>query len=273
MINYLIELAIVHVSLVLGYWFFLRNEQHFASMRSYLIASTILALLIPLLQLPKLFSFSHDPLVIMPMEAKPVESIPTDTMSLDAESIVASATRSARGYELIIWTYITVSSFFLVRLFSGIFYLIKLEGKSRCEKVNGMIIRRSKNINGSFTFFNWIFLSDEIESPEHDNEAILQHEKAHAFLGHTYDIMFFELFKACFWWLPTVWIALKEIKKIHEYQADAAALKSCDVDHYSSILISSTLKTNGLSLASSFHDGLIVKRLIAMKLQVKKISP
>ncbi|MEM8969932.1 MAG: TonB family protein, partial [Bacteroidota bacterium] len=42
--------------------------------------------------------------------------------------------------------------------------------------------------------------------------------------------------------------------------------------HYSSILISSTLKSNGISLASSFHDGLIQKRLKAMKNQAKNIS-
>jgi TonB family protein len=106
-----------------------------------------------------------------------------------------------------------------------------------------------------------------------DYEVILKHEKAHATLGHSYDIIFFELFKVCFWWLPTVWYSIKEIKKIHEYQADACALKSCNVDQYSSILISSTLKSNGLSLASSFDDGLILKRLTAMKQKTKKVSP
>ena len=92
-------------------------------------------------------------------------------------------------------------------------------------------------------------------------------------MGHTYDLMFFELFKVCFWWLPTVWFINKEIRKIHEYQADAYALKSYNVDQYSSILISSTVKSNGLSLASSFHDGLILKRLIAMKQEAKNVRP
>lgn len=280
MINYLIELAVVHVALFFGYWLFLRKEQQYARMRSYLITATLLALAIPLLKLPKLFSFSHEPLVIMSIDAMPMEAMPTDTVS-----IAPAAAASAWGYELMIWTYITVSSFFLLKFLIGIVYLVCLERKSRREKVNGLTIRRAGNIKGSFTFFNWIFLSDEIDPRQPDYEVILKHEKAHASLGHTYDLIFFELFKACFWWLPTAWIVLKVTKKIHEYQADAVAIKTCDVDRYSSILISSTLKTNGLnlpeakrqsrrqpSLASSFHDGLILKRLKAMKQQPKPVS-
>lgn len=268
MINYLIELAVVHVALFFGYWLFLRKEQQYAWMRAYLITSTILALAIPLLKLPKLFSVSQDPLVMMPTEAMPMEA-----PSLDAVSIAPAPAASSWGYELVIWTYITVSTFFLLKFLSGIVYLVWLERKSRREKVNGLTIRSVGNIKGSFTFFSWIFLSDEIDPRQHDYELILKHEEAHASLGHTYDLIFFELFKACFWWLPTAWIVVKETKKIHEYQADAVAIKTCDVDRYSSILISSTLKTNGLRLASSFHDGLILKRLKAMKQQAKNVSP
>jgi TonB family protein len=263
MINYLIELAVVHVALFFGYWLFLRKEQQYARMRSYLIASTILALAIPLLKLPKLFSFSQDPLVTVAMEP----------MSMYAVSIAPTAAESARGHELVVWTYITVSSFFLLKFFSDIVYLVWLERKSRREKVNGMAIRRIGNITGSFTFFSWIFVSDKIDPQQHNYEVILKHEQAHASLGHTYDLIFFELFKACFWLLPTAWIVLKETKKLHEYQADAVAIKTCDVDTYSSILIGSTLKTNGLNLASSFNDGLILKRLKAMKQQAKNVSP
>jgi hypothetical protein len=263
MINYLIELAVVHVALFFGYWLFLRKEQQYAGMRSYLIASTILALAIPLLRLPKLFSFSQAPLVMMPMEAMP----------MDAVSITPAAAESAWGNELVIWTYIIVSSIFLLKFLSDIAHLVWLERKSRRENVNGMTIRRAGNIKGSFTFFNWIFLSDRIDPQQYSCEVILKHEKAHASLGHTYDLIFFELFKACFWWLPTAWIVLKEAKKLHEYQADAVAIKTCDVDTYSSILIRSTLETNGLNLASSFHDGLILKRLKAMKQQAKNVSP
>jgi TonB family protein len=263
MSNYLIELSVIHIALILGYWFFLRKEQQYGKMRFYLIGATLLALTIPLLKLPRLFFNSKEP----------VDAVPMGAITLDAMTITPAADMSIWSYDLLIWIYVAISVFFLFKFLSGVFYLIDLERKSSYEKFNDLDIRKARNIKGSFTFFNWIFLSDEIDKGRQDYQAILKHEKAHASLGHTYDIVFFELFKVCFWWLPTAWFIIKEIKKIHEYQADACALKSYNVDQYSSILISSTLKTNGLSLASSFHDGLILKRLKAMKQQAKNVSP
>ena len=43
-------------------------------------------------------------------------------------------------------------------------------------------------------------------------------------------------------------------------------------DLYSSILINSTLQSHGFNLANSFHDGLIFKRLKAMRQQATKVS-
>jgi TonB family protein len=263
MSNYLLELLVIHITLTLGYWFFLRKEQQYAKMRFYLIGSTLLALTIPLLKLPKLFFNSK-----IPTDAIQIEPIPLDTITL-----TPTADESVWNYDLLFWIYIAISVFFLLRFLGSVLYLIYLERKSSYEKCNDLYIRKVRNMKGSFTFFNWIFLSDEIDNNGQDYGVILKHEKAHASLGHTYDILFLELFKVCFWWLPTAWFINKEIRKIHEFQADAYALKSYNIDQYSSILISSTLKSNGLSLASSFHDGLILKRLIAMKQQTKNVSP
>ena len=261
MSNYLIELSVIHFALILGYWFFLRKERQYGKMRLYLLSSTFLALTIPLLKLPKLFR-------------EPIDAVPIGAIQLDAMTITYTADTSVWSYDdLLILIYLAISVFFLFKFLSGVLYLIFLARKSSREKFNDLYIRKVRNIKGSFTFFNWIFLSDEIDKNQQDYDAILKHEKAHVSLGHTYDLMFFELFKVCFWWLPTAWFINRKIREIHEYQADSYALKSCTVDQYSSILISSTLKSNGLSLASSFHDSLILKRLIAMKQQAKNVSP
>ncbi len=263
MSNYLIELSAIHIALILGYWFFLRKEQQYAKMRFYLLAATLLALTIPLVKLPKLLFSSKEP----------IDAVLMDAIPLDALTIAPTYSTSTWNYQLLIWIYIAISVFFLFKFFYSLFYLIYLEHKSSYEQFNDLYIRKVRNIEGSFTFFNWIFLSDEIDKNQQDYKAILKHEEAHAALGHSYDLIFFELFKIGFWWLPTAWFINKEIKKIHEYQADNYALRSYDIDQYSSILINSTLKSNGLRLASSFHDGLILKRLKAMKQQVKNVSP
>ena len=260
--NYLIELSVVHIVLILGYWLFLRKERQYAKMRFYLLASTLLALIIPLIKLPKLFFNSTESL----------EAVQAEVIPLDVAIITPDAGSSIGSEDLLIGIYVIISSFLLLKFLRSVFHIMHLERNSRYERFNDLYIRRVKDIKGSFSFFNWIFLSDEIDSNQQDYEVILKHQKAHSLMGHTYDRVFFELFKVCFWWLPFTWFVLREIKKIHEYQADACALEAYSLDHYSSILISSTLKSNGLSLASSFHDGLILKRLKAMKQQTKNVS-
>ena len=263
MTNYLIELSVIHTVMILGYWLFLRKELQYAKMRFYLVASTLLALTVPVLKLPKLLFNGNEAADVVFIEAIPASTI----------SRAPSADTSIWNMDLLIAIYIVVSLFLLLKLLSGVLYLVYLRRKSSYEKFNDLDIRRVPNIKGSFTFFNWIFIGEEITTEQQDYDVILKHEKAHASLGHSYDLIFFELFKVCFWWLPTAWFVNKEIREIHEYQADACALKSYDVDEYSSILISSILKSNGLSLASSFHDSLILKRLIAMKQKAKNVSP
>jgi TonB family protein len=262
MTNYIVELSVIHMALMLGYWFFLRNEQQYAKMRFYLVGSTLLALTIPLLKLPKLFN-----------NKEAIDAAPMELIRLDNFTITSGTDTSFWNYDLLIWLYMAITVFFSFKFFGNVLHLIHLYRKSNGEKFSDVYIRKVRDIKGSFTFFNWIFLSDEIDQNQQDYDVILKHEKAHVSLGHTYDIIFFELFKVCFWWLPTAWFVNKEIREIHEYQADAIALKSYNVDQYSSVLISSTLKLNGVNLASSFHDGLILKRLIAMKQQAKNVSP
>ena len=262
MSTYTLELAITHIVLIGAYWIFLRKEGQYDKMRFFLIASTMLSIVIPLFRLPKLFSSSHQPFETVPMEAVTV---------VDPTIVVAPET-SFFNFELMMWCSLFISCILLLKLVARIVYIIKLKRSSIAEFCEGLDIRRMSNLKGSFTFFNWIFIGDDIVKGQKEYAAILAHEKAHVRLRHSYDIVFLEVFKAFFWWLPSSWYINKEIKRVHEYQADAHALRSCHIDLYSTVLINSTLQANGLSLASSFHDGLIFKRLKAMKQQTKKVK-
>jgi TonB family protein len=261
MSNYLIEISAVHLALTLAYWFFLRKERQYTTMRYYLIGSAVVALIIPLFKLPTLFN-TETSVNVMPAEVTaftPVSMGPTNDASIWT-------------VDLLVYVYLATSLFFLYRFIINILRLAYLRRKSNSEKLGSLHIHRAKNIIASFSFFNWIFLSEDIDKDDQTYQVMLEHEKAHASLGHTYDVIFLQLFKAFFWWLPSAWFVNKEIKKIHEYQADAYVLRSYSVEQYSAVLISSTLEFNGLGLVSSFNDGLILKRLIAMKQETKKVS-
>ncbi len=264
MINFLIELFIIHSILMVGYLTFLREESDYSKLRAYLLGSTLLSMIVPLLHFPSVLA------LFAPQQGSPSGEVVT--YLLNPAMITAQSTTSY-DFSFAIWFYALISIWFLVQIARGIIYLLHLERHSEYQVVDGIPVYRASNIQGSFTFFNRIFMDQTISSDQEEFTPMLNHESAHARLGHSYDILFLQLFRACFWWLPSAWWIQKEIKKIHEYQADAYALKSYSMDQYSSILISSILKSNGLSLASSFHDGLILKRLKAMKRKVTQLKP
>jgi len=267
MSNYLLELSIMHLILMAGYWLFLRNERKFALMRWLLIGFTLLVLVIPLLKLPELFHSAGEATMAPAMEINAMEPA---VMAPEPGVPIQNW-----GTNVLLYGYLIISTFFMFRFVSSIIKIIKLKASCSYEKYHNLNLYTSPHIKGSFSFFRWIFIHGELENSPRDFEAILKHEKAHVNAGHTWDILFFELFKVAFWWLPTAWFINNEIRKIHEYQADAGALKSLkSVENYSSVLINSTLQSNGLSLASSFHHhSLILKRLKAMKQQTKNVKP
>lgn len=260
--EFLIELGCIHLLLTLGYLLLLRKEKQYRQMRFYLLLSPVFALFIPFLSLPNPF--------LSPETINAVSTI----SSVQIGSISVNPVSDNTNWTLyaIVIGYAAISIYLLFDFLKNIFHIRHLARKSRLELIDDRYVRRNEEIKGSFSFFGWIFISNEIRDEEETSSVILQHEQAHVQLRHSYDLIYLELVKVCFWWLPSIWYSLKEIKKIHEYEADAHTLKNCSIDQYSSILISTTLKTNGLSMASSFHDGLIFKRLEAMKTQTNKVS-
>jgi len=268
MINYLLELAAIHMVLVSGYWILLRKERQFGFIRMSLIAITAASLIIPFITLPNL----------LPSEKISINPFYMDLtlmdLSLETSTISASAPPNVIGIkDLIIFAYLTISAIFLFRFSKAIFEIWRLVSRSDSFMHNGCRLYKVKNLNGSFSFFSSIFIDQELDSDRATYKAILLHELAHTKLKHSYDIIFFELYKICFWWLPTSRFVLHEIRKIHEFQADADAVKNFDVHRYSSILINSTLKMHGLTIINSFNQIFIQKRLQVMKNSICKIKP
>jgi TonB family protein len=268
MTNYLLELAAIHLVLVVGYWILLKKERQFGFMRMSLILITIASLIIPLITLPNL----------LPPEKISINKFYIDLtlmdVSLETSVISASALPSSIGIkDLIIFAYLTISAFFMLKFSKAIFEVWRIRNKYKFFTHDGCKVYKIENLHGSFSFFSSIFIDNKLETDSAALKVILLHELAHVKHKHSYDIILFELFKICFWWLPTSWFVLHEIKKIHEFQADADVVKKFDIHRYSSILINSTLKMNGLSIINSFNQIFIQKRLQVMKNKIQKIEP
>jgi hypothetical protein len=87
-----------------------------------------------------------------------------------------------------------------------------------------------------FSFFKHIVIS---EQDYHDNSReILTHERAHIDLRHSWDVLFMSVVTLFQWWNPAAWLLCRELRQVHEYEADEAVLnQGIDVKQYQLLLI------------------------------------
>ena len=249
MIQYAFEFLILHTFFYLIFKVLLVKETQLRFLRFYLVATTALSLILPLIEIPVATSFS---------------TINTQTILLPA--IVLSEKASTISWPLLIA--ILVCTAFAVRFALNLISIYKCYKKSEQELFDDTIIRRVNGLKNSFTFFRLIFIDPEnFENPE----DIVRHEKGHAEELHSLDILFCHLLTICFWWAPSIWLMIRELRTVHEFQADDYAIK-INNSTYVKTLVHCTLKAHGMDLASSFDDAPIFNRLNFMKKMKKKIS-
>ena len=83
---------------------------------------------------------------------------------------------------------------------------------------------------------------------EECNPSILAHERGHIQQHHSWDIVFVEVLTALQWFNPVVWLLRRDLRTIHEYEADASVL-------------SSGMGTKACILANGINNSTIKKRI------------
>jgi TonB family protein len=100
---------------------------------------------------------------------------------------------------------------------------------------------------------------------EECNPSILAHERGHIRLHHSWDIVFVEVLTALQWFNPVVWLLRRDLRTVHEYEADASVLSSgSDVSQYIQLLMRKAMGTKACILANGINNSTIKKRINMM---------
>ena len=100
---------------------------------------------------------------------------------------------------------------------------------------------------------------------EECNPSILAHERGHILLHHSWDIVFVEVLTALQWFNPVVWLLRRDLRTVHEYEADASVLSSgSDVSQYIQLLMRKATGTKACILANGINNSTTKKRINMM---------
>ncbi|MCK6618795.1 MAG: M56 family metallopeptidase [Cyclobacteriaceae bacterium] len=253
-LNYLIEANFGLLLFFMAYKLWLSNETQFSYRRYYLLGSMMLSLVFPLIKLPEL--------KVVPSLS---ESIPGNLISEQTPVAIAGASTTLSYTTLFTTGYLLVAGFLLLRLSYRVIKLFTLAYKlPSCHIVE---VHDPRFI--AFSFFNKIFISTAYPLSELDKRNILNHEAIHGQKLHSLDILLAELIHAVFWFNPVLPLYKKELRLVHEFEADEATVQDREADTYCNLLARAALHSAGFSVGNHFNNALTLKR-IAMIRTIKK---
>ncbi len=263
MLTYFLQVSLCWLVFYGLYYSLLSRETFFRLNRMYLMVSLLAGLIVPLGQY-FIQVETHSQAAVM------LEPFVVTAKGLQ-ESWEAGTTEggvSMRLFIMLIYSLgVGVMSWrFFFELFSV--WVIYKQGEKAVQdgiKVvyTGSIKQTRKNVHLPFSFFNCIFINQEILDKE-DIPQIMEHERAHVWQGHSYDVILLEVLKIIFWWNPIIYFYRYSLRNIHEYLADAAVLKWVERPIYGRLLIKQSQSGPALALANHFIFSQLKKRIIMM---------
>lgn len=100
---------------------------------------------------------------------------------------------------------------------------------------------------------------------EQRNPSVMVHERAHIRLRHSLDILLAETLTALQWFNPAAWCMRRDLRAIHEYEADAAVLSSgSDTSLYIQLLMQKATGIEACVLANGINNSMTKNRILMM---------
>lgn len=142
--------------------------------------------------------------------------------------------------------------------------ILKIKRHSTVEIVDGKKVYISGNEQQTpFSFGNIIVMNREDFNECRD--TILLHELGHLKKRHIFDLIISQAIAILCWYNPAAWLMRRELKTVHEYQADDYVLDSgCDARTYQLLLIKKAVGGRFPLIANNLNYSQIRRRISMM---------
>lgn len=257
---YLIKSSVCVLFYELFYRLFLRGETFHRLNRIVLLMSLILSLLLPLFDVSGWF-----------VAASQDRALPFAGMTISLQELAveqkAAALSEPNGMTLstvLFGIYLTGVALLLLKNLFVFVYLNRLLKRCRREQTtDGQVYYRCPDQIGPFSWLGRVVLSSADDGAL--TSCILAHERAHVQLGHSLDLVLVELFLCFQWFSPAAWWLKKDLRLVHEYEADRYVLSSgFDACTYQLLLIRKSVGPKLYNMVHSFNNYSLKKRITMM---------
>ena len=251
------------------YGLLLRRETFHGVNRVVLLSVLFLAMVLPFCRV------STEHVTFMSRQVSEVEQAVGEFVSAAAvaESSDSPVSVVAPAVQLSLWPRLLVGGYMVgvVVCFAGwllsLLSLVRVIRRGRRVQVEGLPsgvrVVVNESLPMSCSWMRWIVLSRSEAARR--GHPVLEHELSHVRLGHSWDMLFCEFTARMLWFLPFAWMLRKDMRDLHEYQADRQVLRTgIEEEAYQHLLIRHAAGKRTVTAANSFDHSSVKKRLVMM---------
>ncbi len=248
---YLLETLACSGVLLAVYMVLLERRVRFDWCRAYLLLSTLLAALIPLLRIP-----------VWPGKVIEIEAAARPTEMQWATDMVKQASPTITPELITALFYAVGVVLILGAIGMQLRRIASLRRGAVTTHTDCFTLIRTRQRIASFSFFRSIYVWDG--TPEEELNTIILHEASHIAHLHSIERIAMESLKALLWWNPFVWISARRLTEVEEFEADSDVLASgYEVIDYMNVIFKQ-LYGYSPDIANSLRDSLTKKRFKMM---------
>ena len=253
---YILKSAITLALLYSCFFVFLSKETFHRFNRCMLMGIMLVSLVMPL------FHFTTEHPTALNEEVYEVQSY----IEQDAAPIIVTAQHSEgiTWIQAITWLYLAgVAIMFVLTLVQAISLIRFMHKGVRHTDSQGNTVILHNNDAPPFSIFRCIVMS--VKDYESSRQYILTHEQEHIRLGHTYDLLLLQCVKTLQWFNPFIWFLNRDLKAVHEYEADQAVInQGIDAKSYQQLLVIKVVGNRLQPFTNNLNHGSLKKRIVMM---------
>ena len=272
---YAIKSAICLALLYLPYTLLMRRDTFHAFNRTLLLSIVVISLVLPLMNIPVISNTLPIEEVSITNELDEAFGFVEEDVPLMEDNYATTPTATTETIEkpVIAWAFILTLIYIIgvvVCLGWKTLQLIRLYRyiPSNClwkDTIDGIQVYGHFDEVCPFSWMNSIVITDE---DFRSNPSVMQHERAHIRLHHSWDNLFVSFVEVLQWFNPCIWMLDYSLREVHEYEADAEVLtQGVTLQNYQSLLIRKAIGTSSYDFTNGFNHSLLKKRI---KMMMKK---